>query len=265
MKANETTHLPSPAQWEADVQSDVKKVLELSQQIEMSDPQDAEQLKHADGMRKALKKLRTAIEARRKELTAPALQYQRDLKKVADTLMMPLRKRENQIQAFCDEAARIEEEKKREQERLRQEEMNRRLQYLKELRGYVDHGAGQVVLFDGTNISLAEWQAMPPEEFDAYIAKVRPAIVEEIRQMEVLQQQLKEKKEAEARAAKQQPEEPASATPKAQQPNPAEESAPQVPHGMLKFARWFKDNKYVCTKDGQQHDIENVLKEYMYG
>lgn len=72
-----------------------------------------------------LKKIRTGIEKRRKELTEPALKFQRDLKAVADEItseIVPLEKR------LADEKARIDDAK----EAARRAEFQRRVTLLTE-------------------------------------------------------------------------------------------------------------------------------------
>lgn len=111
-----------------------------------------------DGITK-LKKTKSSIEAKRKELTAPLLAAQRDLKTYADNLVLPLdpviQQLEETKQAL-DDAAAAEE---REALRLRLERLT--------TNGYTDNGG--MYICGAIMLSATEIGNLPDEAFEFYV------------------------------------------------------------------------------------------------
>ncbi len=112
------------------VLGDVAQILAKYEGITITGVNDIEGRKKADEARKELKKYRTTIEAKRKQLKSVALKYEREIDATAKAISAPFEKRETEIENMITAVERAEREAKEKAERERIEKFNARASFL---------------------------------------------------------------------------------------------------------------------------------------
>jgi hypothetical protein len=123
---------------------------------------DIEGRKKADEARKELKKYRTTIEAKRKELKDVSLKYGREIDATAKTISAPFEKRESEIENMIASVERAEREAKEKAERERVEKFNARANFLFALGFLMGQDA---YMFNGKGIKTERLQNETDEQW----------------------------------------------------------------------------------------------------
>ncbi|MCP5023340.1 MAG: hypothetical protein GY930_16415, partial [bacterium] len=111
----------------SDTRLKAARLVEDSTLLALPDPTDRKQVKKIATARKGLKATRCAIEALRKEYTAPFLQGQRDIKAVADELVEIIAPAEARLSSLENDAKEWQLEEKRRQDLAHQELIDNRV------------------------------------------------------------------------------------------------------------------------------------------